>query len=133
MGQYEQLYDELLSFRTGQAERGGTAQDGASLPTAELGGVDRDLIHIPFLRLSALGQYDELAAAAEDYIVAYPRSPVGYHYRAEAAWRQGDQKLAVSLYKNVLGNDVSDAVATEVVTRTMAQDPIDVLARMKPE
>jgi len=134
---YQGLYDNLLRFR-GQSQQEqilGEAQflRGQSPPAAELNGIDSDLVHIPFLRLSALGDVDGLDAMARDYIAAYPSSYVGYFYLAEVAWKAGDRAAAVNILKTPLGRDSSDAAALELLTRAESEPALDRLMRMSPD
>ena len=134
-GVYNETYNQLLSFE----QRGANdpvaeeRQDslGADGESAELSAVDRDLVHLPFLRFEAKGDYEAVSELAQEYVQSYPNSYVGYYYLADATWRQGDEEQAVSLFRRGLRNSVSEEAAREMLARLRSQDPLERLYRMK--
>ncbi|HEX4925124.1 MAG TPA: hypothetical protein VFV50_13610, partial [Bdellovibrionales bacterium] len=115
--------DEILAMADA------AARGNDPLPTAsETADVDHDLIHIPFLRLSALGRYDELARLANEYVTAYPGSAIGYLYLAEAEWRSGNQAGALNVLREGVGAGAGDQLALSLL-RQAQQPPIERLAR----
>lgn len=135
MANYQELYNELLSFQgSNQANQSlpeTLSEEGGAASTSELADIDSDLIHIPFLRLSALGDTEGLATMAEEYIEAYPNSSIGYMYLADAAWKAGDQATAVNTFKKVMGQDVSDEAVLQVLSRMQSKKPLDTIMEMK--
>ncbi|MCB0356722.1 MAG: hypothetical protein KDD40_06925, partial [Bdellovibrionales bacterium] len=95
---YEDLYDQMLEFTDFQSvpeDNSNSVKDTNGLQAPELLGIDQDLVHIPFLRWAALSEFTELYSMAQDYIDTYPNSYIGYFYRSEALWRQGEQEAAI--------------------------------------
>ncbi len=52
-------------------------EEGELLPANAL---NEDLIHIPFLRMLARSDFDEVISNAENFIDQFPDSPIGYFY-----------------------------------------------------
>lgn len=133
---YQSLYDEMIGFR-GENRADLIIEEARTLrgqdpAAAELDGIDNDLVHLPFLRLSALGDLSGLNAMARDYIAAYPNSYIGYYYLADAAWKAGDPAAAVNILKTPLGADAPDKAVLEFLRNSQADKPLDRLARMAP-
>jgi hypothetical protein len=127
-GEYEQLYRDLLSF--GQHEERDRIADearasGADFNSLELAGIDRDLVHIPFLRAAALGDYETVEELAREYAAAYPDSYVGYYYLAESAWQAGYRSDAVAIFRQGLGGRISATAALELFEALQARPPLD--------
>lgn len=124
---YDDLYDELLSFRSTSPQ--------ATVNTAanpELDGIDPDLIHIPFLRLSAKNDVDGLSEMAQDYISAFPNSHIGYMYLAEAAWKSGQREQALNIISSTLGVQANDQLSRDTLMRLQTQDPLERIMEMNP-
>ncbi len=137
---YDALLDEMIAFDV-ESETdwalddlrdlgGGLGGDFGADPAPR--GLDRDLIHLPFLRLSALGDYDGLGAMADEYIAAYPGSIVGYLYFAEAAWGNGDRMQALDVLRQGLGADASPETAAEILRQFTSTPPTAKILRMLP-
>lgn len=133
---YQELYNELWTFRGGEADTPlsdlqleASPEDRFANRASELDGADADLVKLPFLRLKAKGNFEELQLLAEEYRDAYPESFVGYRYLAEALWAQGDRDGAVSTIKNTLGQEVTDGEAYELLESLTNQDALEVLTQ----
>ncbi len=126
---YDTLYDELLEFQSANERE--ILLPGAS-PPAELSDVDSDLIHLPFLRLSALGDLDTLEIAAQEYIDAFPESYVGHLYLAEALWKKGDQETAVVAFKNGLSSYLTNEMTAEILNRIFLAPALERIYEIKP-
>lgn len=133
-GAYENAYRELLSF-AGEGGPDPVAEErgGARNAAAELNGVDPDLVHLPFVRLGAQGNYEGMGRLAEEYVQAYPNSYVGYYYLASATWAAGDEEQALSLFRRGLRNSVSEGAAREMLQRLRNQDPLERLYGVRLE
>lgn len=123
---YEDLYRELLSF---ESSGGSEAEPGIRAP--ELNGMDSDLVHMPFLRLEARGEYDQVRILAEEYVQNYPRSYIGYYYLAESAWKAGNEGEAVEVFRRGLGASASTAAAREMFLRMRGKDALERLSEIK--
>jgi hypothetical protein len=131
---YENAYSELLSFAgSGGPDPVAAEREGASGAAAELSGVDPDLVHLPFVRLEAQGNFEASARLAQEYLQAYPNSYVGYYYLASATWAAGDEGQAVTLFRRGLRNGVSEEAAREMLARLKNQDPLNRLYGVKLE
>lgn len=134
---YESLYNELLSF-TNEAAQAPSPEppataEGLQVASAETLGMDTDLVHIPFLRMTAMNDLDGLTDMAQDYIESYPDSHIGYMYLADAAWRSGDSDSAVNILRSRLGPTATREMAIETLQRFQAQNPLDRIMRMAPQ
>jgi hypothetical protein len=131
---YQSLYDELLSFRgTNQNESiliEALALRDQDSNSAEIADIDSDLIHIPFLRLSALEDINGLADMAEEYIEAYPNSYIGQLYLAEAAWKSGDPASAINIFRKVMGQETSDDAILNVLKTLESKRPLERIMEM---
>lgn len=127
--EYEKLYEQMTEFRGFPK---GAPEEGLTAP-AELGQIDSDLVHIPFLRAAALGDGGGLTAMAQEYIQAYPQSYVGYYYLAKSQWSQGDQAGAIATFQAMLGPSASPALALEMLQRTQGKTALERLQEMKIE
>lgn len=114
LDEYDALYDELLQFEW--AER---SEEGAD----ELNGIDESLIHIPFLRLSALRKLDTLGELSEEYIEEFPESHIGYIYLAEAHFRNGDTEFAEEVSREAANVLSRDEIAEGILSR-INEDPL---------
>lgn len=118
---YEELYDEMLSFDGVNAvdemlaEVRTAATGEVEVDSAELQGIDQDLIHIPFLRFSALNDVESLADISEEYIESFPDSYIGYLYLAEALWRDGDQVEATAVLQDGLKQGSDEKVIPQLL------------------
>ncbi len=123
--EYVAVFDRLLSFDVVGVEEEILLEAYALDPldpspllaAQELMGIDRDLIHLPFVRLSALNDFESLMDISLEYIDFFPESYVGYFYLAESQWRMGDQASAFQALKMGMGLQDSD----EMLLRLMSQ------------
>ncbi len=122
---YAELFDQLLMFDVVSPEAAilseayelDPADPSPWLSAQELMGMDRDLIHLPFVRLSALNDLESLMDVSLEYIDFYPDSYLGYFYLAESQWRMGDQAAAFQSLR--MGMDLPDS--DEMLLRLMSQ------------
>lgn len=129
LDEYSNLYTELLKFND-NFESDDKSDPNFILKSEELKGIDDDLVHIPFLRLSALNENSDLAAMASEYIDTYPNSYVGYLYMAEAFWNIQEKRAALETFKKTVGTDVSDENAYQILELLMKRSPIDRISSM---
>ncbi len=139
VSQYESLYSELLTFADDDAPDILIGEPGLRDSEAilveeppELIGIDDDLVHIPFLRMSALGDTIGLFEISEDYIDAYPNSYIGYLYLAEAYWKQGDEAAAFEALRTGLGQAGGERMLKSLFTR-FQMDPLERLHQLSVE
>ncbi|MFZ3229095.1 MAG: hypothetical protein WA160_02730 [Pseudobdellovibrio sp.] len=102
LSSYDNLYDVLQSF------------DGS----------DDDLIHLPFIRLSALGNMQNLNDFSVDYISNYPDSYLGYFYLAESLWKMNDKISAFEALQKAIFNDSNHELILRMFTE-LNSNPID--------
>ncbi len=110
---YEDLMDEMLSFSGINPEDDIRAQiqeelGRENLSSDELVDLDHELLHIPFLRLSALKDYDNMAEISLEYIAEFPDSYLGYLYLAESYWKSGDEPEAMAILSEKMDLEVDE-------------------------
>lgn len=107
LAEYQEVYDELLTFNSG---------DQADV------GMDEDLIHIPFVRQAALGDWSELMDMSEDYIEAFPGSYIGYYYLAEGLWKTGQKEEAALVLQDAMQGSNNEQMLMQLFERVQNQD-----------
>src|SRR5690606_10158891 len=127
---YEDLYNELLEFRGGDISDALAAGVPVLATPPDLVGVDPDLLHIPLLRLSTLGDLAGMRDCARNYIQALPDSYIGHYYLAAALWRLGNETTALQVFRRALSEPVSDETALRLFGEMQAGSPLGRLATM---
>ncbi len=122
--EYQDLYEKLLGLQ-------GEEESGQEVPP-ELAGMDPVLVHVPFLRLAAQGDFQGLAKMAQDYVESYPESFLGHMYLAEAELEAGDQAAALANLRKGLGKDLSDGAIMEVLQQLQEKPPLERILQMRP-
>jgi len=155
--EYDDLYDQMLQFEgyndldstlyeaaqmdspnleQEQEEPDESNESGESAETgetpaspAELLDIDNDLIHLPFIRLSALHDIDGLADIAEEYIEEYPDSHIGYLYLAEALSQSGNDAEAFAVLKEAMDSKGGNKLLLEMFKQSQ-KPPMNRLSNM---
>jgi hypothetical protein len=79
--------------------------------------VDSDLVRLPFVRLLAKGELEDLQEESSAYIAEYPTSPLGYFFKAQAEWRAGDRDEAAATITQAIASGAGDEGLRELVER----------------
>lgn len=130
VNEYENLYDEMLSFQGVNesdeilAEVQAVGGSEVAIASPELEDIDQDLIHIPFLRYSALNDLESLAEISEEYINDFPESYIGYLYFAESLWKTGDREGAISTLQQGLNLETGDKMVLYLFS-VFQQNPLE--------
>lgn len=131
LDQYDSLYDDLLSFQSNESSQYAIEpsmdvnEDFTILP--ESSSIDSDLLHLPFLRLSALNDWENLEFLSQEYIESYPKSYIGYYYLAQAEWKAGDHESSAETLKKMLSQNTTDEGVLNLLNKMSSLNPLDLI------
>jgi hypothetical protein len=85
--------------------------------------VDSDLVRLPFVRLLAKGELEELEEESSAYIEEYPTSPLGYFFKAQAEWRAGNRDAAAATITQAIASGAGDESLRALLEREGSRSP----------
>lgn len=85
--------------------------------------VDSDLVRLPFVRLLAKGELEELEEESSAYIEEYPASPLGYFFKAQAEWRAGNRDAAAATINQAIASGAGDESLRALLEREGTRSP----------